>query len=81
MPTVIHVNRHRIVSNRKTGEREPCIAVRKTRSGKADYVNRAELVDEQGRVVARFVYSPDKPLQCGAVVYVEVEPHLQVRPG
>jgi hypothetical protein len=68
---IVHVNRHVLSSNRKRGEVEPPIVVRgKSRSVKAVYGHEALLVLD-GQVIGRFVYSPAKPLDCGALVYFE----------
>ena len=40
-------------------------------------LNRAEVIDEHGKIVATVVYSPDKPLSCGAKVWIETQ--LEVR--
>lgn len=77
--TVIHINRHIVTRNRKTGTRQPCIAVRCGRSGKAEYDQEVELVDSQGKAVAKFVYSPDKPLKCGAQIWVETDLTVKTR--
>jgi hypothetical protein len=37
----------------------------------------AELLGDDGEVVASVIYSPDKPLSCGAKVWIETE--LEVR--
>lgn len=34
-------------------------------------MSQANLVDEDGNVVAKIIYSPDKPLSCGATVWIE----------
>jgi len=35
-------------------------------------------LDEDGEVVASVVYSPDKPLSCGAKVWIETELEVSV---
>ena len=65
--TIIHVNQHVIKRNRKTGEREAPIAVRKGKHGKSSYTNL--FVKDKVRVI----YSPDKPLPCGATVWIEID--------
>lgn len=67
MTTIIHVNQHVIHKNKKTGEREPPIAVRKGKYGKSKYTN--EFIIDKIRVI----YSPDKPLPCGATVWIEID--------
>jgi hypothetical protein len=36
------------------------------------------LVKTDGKVVARVVYSPDKPLSCGARVWIETEADVEI---
>jgi hypothetical protein len=62
----IHVNQHAIKRNRKTGEREPVISVKSSRGNQY-----ASTVVIHGP--SRIVYSPDKPLSCGATVWIETE--------
>ena len=64
MKKVIHINQHVIRKNAKTGEREPVITVKTYKSN--DYCH--EVLIEGG---CKVVYSPDKPLSCGAKVWIE----------
>jgi hypothetical protein len=75
MKTTIHVNRQIIDRNRKNKERNPVITVKDYKNNR--YTECAEIVDKDGNVVARVVHSPDKPLSCGARVWIETE--LEVR--
>lgn len=74
--TIIHVNSNTIRSNRKHGNTEPPLSIRKTRSARAEYAQEIEIRDNAGNVVARVVYQPDTPLSCGAQVWIETD--LQV---
>jgi len=67
--TVIHVNQHKIKSNNKNGTNHPVLTVKTYNTN--DYGHQAILKDENGKEVARVVYSPDKPLSCGARVWIE----------
>ena len=60
----IHINQHVIRRNAKTGEREPVITCKTYKSN--DY---AHEVDIDGP--CKIIYSPDKPLSCGAKVWIE----------
>lgn len=62
----IHINQHIIKKNTKTGERKDCITVKTSKSN--DYCREVEI---QG--ACRVIYSPDKPLSCGAKVWIEVD--------
>ena len=67
--TVIHVNQHKIKSNNKNGTNLPVLTIKTYNTN--DYGHQAILKDENGKEVARVVYSPDKPLNCGARVWIE----------
>ena len=71
MKRVIHVNQFKIRRNQKTGEREPVLTVKTYKSN--DYAHEAVIRDAEGNEVARVVYSPDKPLSCGARVWIETQ--------
>lgn len=62
--TRIHVNQHKIRSNKKHGLDEPVITVKTSKSN--TYANS---VDIKGP--SKVIYSPDKPLSCGAKVWIE----------
>lgn len=66
MKTIIHVNQHRIRSNLKTGANEPVLTVKTYKSN--IYCNEV-IIDGPSKVV----YSPDKPLSCGARVWIETD--------
>ena len=68
MKTRIHVNQHNIKANDK-GADLPVITVKDYRTNRK--VNAADIVAEDGTVVASVIYSPDKPLPCGAKVWIE----------
>tara|TARA_A100001515_G_scaffold139757_1_gene134710 strand:- start:739 stop:978 length:240 start_codon:yes stop_codon:yes gene_type:complete len=65
----IHVNQHKIRSNNKTGAREPVLTVKTYKSN--NYCHEVQ-VDGPCKVV----YSPDKPLSCGARVWIETESEI-----
>lgn len=70
----VHVNMHVIRRNHKTGEREPVLTVKTSKSN--TYGHEVEI---QGP--SKVIYSPDKPLSCGARVYIIVECPVVVDPG
>jgi hypothetical protein len=76
MKTRIHVNQHNIRANHKNGEDRPVITVKDYKANRK--TNRAEIVNADGDVVAAVVYSPDKPLSCGARVWIETELEVNV---
>jgi len=75
MKTKIHVNQHNIRANNK-GADLPVITVKDYRQNRK--CNEVDILKD-GQVVARVVYSPDRPLSCGAKVWIETE--LEVRVG
>lgn len=74
MKTIIHVNQHVIRRNAKQGTREPPITV-KCR-GKNCYA--LEVVVHGPCVL---VYRPDKPLSCGARLWIETTADVTLLPG
>jgi hypothetical protein len=69
MKTVIHVNQHIIKRNAKTGEREAPLTSKTYRENRRGH--EVVIYDARGHEVARVVYRPDKPLSCGARVWIE----------
>lgn len=66
MKTIIHVNQHHIRHNAQTGDRKPVLTVKTYKSN-----NYAHEVIIKGD--SKIVYSPDKPLSCGARVWIETQ--------
>ena len=64
--TIIHVNMHNIRYNTKHGNIKPVITVKQ---GKKNTYCNDVVIDGPARVV----YSPEKPLSCGARVWIETE--------
>ena len=70
MKTVIHVNQHNIKANSK-GPELPVLTVKDYKQNRK--ANHAAVVDADGKALVKVVYSPDKPLPCGAKVWIETE--------
>lgn len=66
MKTIIHVNQHAIKRNAKNATNDPVLTVKTYKSN--TYAHVAEVSGP-----CRVVYSPDKPLSCGARVWIETE--------
>ena len=79
--SIIHVNSNVIRSNRKRGESNPPLSVRKTRSARAIYADKILIKDCLGNVIATVVYKPETPLSCGAQVWIETEFDVEVTGG
>jgi hypothetical protein len=76
MKTIIHVNQHNIKSNTKSDLKKPVLTCKTYKSN--DYANEAIIYDKDNNVVARVVYSPDKPLSCGAKVWIETDNKVEL---
>ena len=68
----IHVNMHIIRKNRKTGERKPVLTVKTSKSN--DYAHEV-VINGPSKVI----YSPDKPLSCGARVWIETRSDVTLK--
>lgn len=71
MKTVIHVNQHRVRSNHQTGSRDSVITVKTYKENR--YGHEVQILGP-----ARVVYRPDKPLPCGAKVWIETDAEVVV---
>ena len=71
MKTIIHVNQHVVKSNRKNGIEDPVLTVKTYKENRY-----AHEVDIKGD--SKVVYSPDKPLSCGAHVWIETQGEVTV---
>ena len=68
----IHVNQHKIRSNKKHNLNEPVITVKTSKSN--DYGHEVEILGP-----SKIIYSPDKPLSCGARVWIETEGEVKIK--
>lgn len=70
MKRVIHVNQHVIKKNAKEGTKDPPLTVKTYKSN--TYGSEVEIPGP-----SKVIYSPHKPLSCGARLYIEThEPVL-----
>lgn len=67
----IHVNQHVIKANAKNGENNPIFTIKQ--GGKNTYAHNVKVKGEM-----ELVYSPDKPLSCGAKVWIETRGDITV---
>jgi len=67
----IHVNQHVIKANAKNGENNPIFTVKQ--GGKNTYAFNVKVKGEM-----ELVYSPDKPLSCGAKVWIETRGDIKL---
>tara|TARA_R110000803_G_scaffold84087_2_gene150244 strand:+ start:4626 stop:4913 length:288 start_codon:yes stop_codon:yes gene_type:complete len=66
MKTRVHVNQHVVKANRKNNTNDPVLTVKTYKSNKY-----AHTVDINGP--SKVVYRPEKPLSCGAHVWIEAD--------
>jgi hypothetical protein len=71
MKTIVHVNQHVIKKNRKEGTTDPVLTVKTYKSN--DYASEVLIHGP-----AQVVYSPDKPLSCGAHVWIETQSKVEI---
>jgi hypothetical protein len=72
MKTIIHVNQHKIKANTKNKTDEPVLTVKTYKSN--NYAHEAEIDGP-----CKIVYSPHKPLSCGARVWVETQSGVKIK--
>ena len=70
----IHVNQHVIKANAKNGENNPIFTVKQ--GGSNTYAHNVKVKGEM-----ELVYSPDKPLSCGAKVWIETRGDITLDNG
>ena len=71
MKTIIHVNQHVIRANNKSEDKKPPLTVKTYKENRKGF--EAEITGS-----AKVIYSPDKPLSCGARVWIETESEVLV---
>jgi hypothetical protein len=71
MKTIIHVNQHNIKRNAKEGTSDPVLTIKTYKSN--TYAHEVEITGP-----SKVVYSPDKPLSCGARVWIETQAEVRV---
>jgi len=71
MKTIVHVNQHVIKSNRKHSTEEPVLTVKTYKSN--TYASEVII-----RGDSKVVYSPNKPLSCGAHVWIETQSEVEI---
>jgi len=76
MKTRIHINKHNIAHNKKGGNK-PVITAKTYKSN--IYGNQADVYCPNcGHLTLSIVYSPDKPMSCGAVVWMVTEGEVKL---
>lgn len=71
MKTIIHVNQHNIRHNAKNDDKRPVLTVKTYKDNV--YADEVTIKGD-----SRIVYSPDKPLSCGAKVWIEAHGEVEI---
>lgn len=71
MKTIVHVNQHVIKANRKSGASDPVLTVKTYKDNR--YAHEVLIKGD-----SKVVYSPDKPLSCGAHVWIETQAEVEI---
>lgn len=68
----IHVNQSKIKSNAKHNKNEPVITIKTYKDN--TYVHEVGILGS-----SRVIYSPNKPLACGAKVWIETDAEISIK--
>jgi hypothetical protein len=74
MKTIIHVNQHVIKANAKNGMNDPVLTIKTYKDNR--YAHEVEILGS-----SKIVYSADKPLSCGARVWIETMADVVIKEG
>lgn len=74
MKQITHINQHNIRANIKLPKEEQMPVITSKTYKENTYLHNAEFVcKETGKVFARIIYSPHKPQNCGARLWIETD--------
>jgi len=68
----IHVNQFKIKSNAKHNKNEPVLTIKTYKDN--TYAHGVEILGS-----SRVIYSPNKPLYCGAKVWIETDAEISIK--
>jgi hypothetical protein len=68
----IHVNMHKVRANKKHGTNEPVLTIKEGKSN--TYCHEVDILGP-----SKLVYRPDKPLSCGARVWIETDAEIKIK--
>ena len=71
MTKIIHVNQHKIRKNTKEKTDDPVLTIKTYKTN--EYAHEAIMKSKDGLVLGKVIYSPHKPLSCGARVWIELD--------
>lgn len=72
MKTIIHVNQSHIKENAKNGSNHPVLTVKTYKDNR--YAHSVKIKGE-----STIIYSPNKPLSCGARVWIETNAEVEIQ--
>ena len=67
----IHVNMHKVRANKKHGTNEPVLTIKEGRTN--TYCHEVDILGP-----SKLVYRPNKPLSCGARVWIETNSEVRL---
>ena len=68
----IHVNMHKVRANKKHGTNEPVLTIKEVRTN--TYCHEVDILGP-----SKLVYRPNKPLSCGARVWIETTAAVRIK--
>jgi hypothetical protein len=71
MKTIVHVNQHNVKANAKNGTLLPVLTVKTYKDNR--YAHEVNIKGD-----SKIIYSPNKPLSCGARVWLETENPVEI---
>ena len=71
MKTIIHVNQHEVKANNKNKTNNPVLTIKTYKAN--TYAHEVSIKGE-----SKVIYSPDKPLSCGARVWIETQADVEI---
>ena len=75
----IHINQHKIKSNAKNDCSDAVITCKTYKENV--YADKLRILDKNGNTMAEVIYSPHKPLTCGAKVWIETSADVEIESG
>ena len=68
----IHVNMHKVRANKKHGTNEPVLTIKEGKTN--TYCHEVDILGP-----TKLIYRPDKPLSCGARVWIETDAEIETK--
>ena len=68
----IHVNMHKVRANKKHGTNEPVLTIKEGKTN--TYCHEVDILGQ-----SKLVYRPNKPLSCGARVWIETTASVKIK--